>query len=64
MSRVHDRIALITGGARGMGAAHARLLVSEGARVVVGDMLDLEGEALAGDLGAVRDLYPSRRHST
>lgn len=34
-----------------MGASHARLLVSEGAKVVIGDVLDAEGEALAHELG-------------
>ena len=34
-----------------MGASHARLLVAEGAKVVIGDLLDAEGEALAADLG-------------
>ncbi len=35
-----------------MGAAHARLLVAEGASVVIGDILDDEGKALASELGA------------
>jgi 3alpha(or 20beta)-hydroxysteroid dehydrogenase len=52
MGRVQDKIALVTGGARGMGAAHARLLVSNGAKGVIGDVLNPEGEALAGELGA------------
>jgi 3alpha(or 20beta)-hydroxysteroid dehydrogenase len=34
-----------------MGASHARALVAEGARVVVGDILDDEGDALAKELG-------------
>lgn len=49
--RVAGRVALVTGGARGMGAAHARALVAEGARVVVADVLDEQGEALVAELG-------------
>ncbi|MHC2998006.1 SDR family oxidoreductase [Microbacterium sp. HJ5] len=51
MARVAGKVALISGGARGMGASHARLLVAEGAKVVIGDLLDAEGEALAAELG-------------
>ena len=51
MGRVDGKVALITGGARGMGAAHARALVAEGARVVLADVLDDEGAKLADQLG-------------
>ncbi len=44
-------MALITGGARGMGAAHAQALVSEGARVLIGDVLDDAGSAVSTTLG-------------
>ena len=51
MGRVDGKVALISGAARGMGASHARLLVSEGAKVVLGDVLDDEGAAVADELG-------------
>jgi len=51
MGRVDGKVALLSGGARNIGAASARLLVREGARVVIGDLLDDEGAALAAELG-------------
>ena len=50
--RVAGKVALITGAARGMGAAHARRFIAEGASVVLGDILDAEGAALAAELGS------------
>jgi 3alpha(or 20beta)-hydroxysteroid dehydrogenase len=50
MERLKDKIAIVTGGARGMGAATVRLFVQEGARVVIADR-SVEGEALAAELG-------------
>jgi hypothetical protein len=41
--RLAGKAALISGGARGMGASHVRRLVAEGAKVVFGDILDDEG---------------------
>jgi 3alpha(or 20beta)-hydroxysteroid dehydrogenase len=49
--RLDGKVALITGGSRGMGAATARRFVAEGARVVLGDVLDDDGKALADVLG-------------
>ncbi|MFE7422195.1 SDR family oxidoreductase [Rhodococcus sp. NPDC057529] len=57
MGRVQDKIVIVTGGARGMGAEHARLLISEGARVVIGDILDDPGRALAAELGDTARFY-------
>ena len=51
MGRLEGKVALITGGSRGMGAASGRRFVAEGARVVLGDILDDEGKALADELG-------------
>ncbi len=51
MGRVDGKVAIISGGAQGMGEAHARLLVAEGAKVVVSDILDEKGKALADELG-------------
>lgn len=51
MSRFLDRTVIITGGARGMGAAHARMFAEQGARVVLTDLLAEEGTSLADQLG-------------
>jgi 3alpha(or 20beta)-hydroxysteroid dehydrogenase len=52
MGRVDGKVVLVSGGARGMGASHAEVLVREGARVVIGDVLDEEGQLVAHKLGA------------
>jgi len=51
MDRLAGKVAIITGAARGQGAAEARAFVGEGARVVATDILDEEGRALAASLG-------------
>lgn len=52
--RFDGKVAIVTGGARGMGAAHVRGLAAEGARIAVCDVLDDEGEALAGEFAHAR----------
>lgn len=51
MDRLRGKIILISGGARGQGAAEARLFAAEGARIVIGDVLEAEGRQLAAELG-------------
>jgi len=55
--RLSGKVALISGGARGMGATHARAMVAEGADVVLGDVLDDEGAAVAAEIGEDHALY-------
>jgi 3alpha(or 20beta)-hydroxysteroid dehydrogenase len=49
--RLEGKVALVTGAARGQGAAEARLFAAEGARVLLGDILDDEGAAVAAEIG-------------
>ncbi|MGH9184834.1 MAG: SDR family NAD(P)-dependent oxidoreductase [Acidimicrobiales bacterium] len=49
-TRLEGKVGLISGGARGMGESHAGAMVAQGAQVLVADILDAEGEALANEL--------------
>jgi 3alpha(or 20beta)-hydroxysteroid dehydrogenase len=51
MSKLDGKVALVTGAARGQGEAIARRFVDEGAKVVLGDVLDDEGKRVAADIG-------------
>ena len=57
--RLEGKIAIVTGGAQGQGAAIASAFVAEGARVVIADIAEAAGEALAAELG---DAARFRRH--
>lgn len=46
MGRVKQKIIVVTGGARGMGATHVKRLIAEGAKVVFTDILEDEGKEL------------------
>jgi NAD(P)-dependent dehydrogenase (short-subunit alcohol dehydrogenase family) len=50
--QIRDQVFLVTGGASGLGAATARMFAERGGRVVVADVKEEEGRALAADLGA------------
>ena len=52
MSSMNGKVVLISGGARGMGEAQARLIVQAGGKVLIGDLLHEQGRALAAELGA------------
>ncbi|MFC6290464.1 SDR family NAD(P)-dependent oxidoreductase [Levilactobacillus angrenensis] len=51
MGKLDGKVAIITGAAQGMGASHAKLFVSEGAKVVITDVKEAEGTQLAQELG-------------
>lgn len=51
MNRLEGKVAIVTGAAQGMGASHARAFVKEGAKVVLTDLNEEKGQALALDLG-------------
>ncbi|MEZ5749031.1 MAG: SDR family oxidoreductase [Caenibius sp.] len=58
MGRLEGKVALISGAAQGMGEAHARRFVQEGARVVLTDIIEEQGARLAAELGAGAAFLP------
>jgi 3(or 17)beta-hydroxysteroid dehydrogenase len=58
MGRVQDKVALITGGASGIGSATAELLAAEGARIVIGDIDHAAGERAAAAIGPRASFHP------
>jgi NAD(P)-dependent dehydrogenase (short-subunit alcohol dehydrogenase family) len=58
MSRLRDKVCLVTGAARGIGAAIAQAFVTEGARVVVTDIAHAEGQSLVAALGPHARYHP------
>ena len=48
--RLEGKVALISGGSRGMGATEARLFAREGSKVVLGDVLDEEGKGVEAEI--------------
>ena len=54
MARFDNKVVLVSGGARGQGAAEARLLVAQGAKVVIGDVLDNQGRRWPASSGRLR----------
>lgn len=58
MARVENKVVLISGGASGIGAATARLVVREGGKAVIADRDEAKGTALAAELGVAAHFVP------
>ena len=62
MARVENKVVLLSGGASGIGAATARLVVREGGKAVLADRDEAKGRALAEELGEAARVHAARRH--
>ena len=51
MNRVKDKVCIVTGAASGMGRADAKMLAAEGAKVVLTDLNEKDGQAAAAEIG-------------
>ena len=49
MGRLQDKVALISGGSKNQGAAEARVFAAEGAKMIFGDIVDAEGQAIEAE---------------
>jgi NAD(P)-dependent dehydrogenase (short-subunit alcohol dehydrogenase family) len=58
LPRLEDKVVLLSGGASGIGAATARLVVREGGKAVLADRDEAKGRALAAELGAAAHFVP------
>ena len=61
--RLKGKVALITGAARGQGAAEARLFAQEGAKVILADVTDQEGIAVAAEIASLHKRRGGNRPS-
>lgn len=57
MARLQNKIAIITGGSKGLGEANARLFAREGAIVILTDIDEINGEKVAKDIGSAAQFY-------
>lgn len=57
MARLDGKVSIVTGGARGMGAATVRVFAEAGAKVAIADVLEEQGQALAEELGEAARFY-------